>query len=33
MQKRRVTNHNDKYVLFYEFGESDDETDEVSAQR
>jgi hypothetical protein len=35
MDKRRVRNHNDKYVVFYEFDESafDDVDDPVEGER
>lgn len=35
MDKRRVRNHNDKYVVFYEFDESafDDVDDPVEEER
>ncbi|WP_280176673.1 hypothetical protein [Halorhabdus rudnickae] len=29
MQKRRVRNHNDKYVVFFEFDDEQDELDEI----
>jgi len=29
MQKREITNHNDKYVVFFEFGDEQDALDGI----
>ena len=29
MQKRKITNHNDKYVVFFEFGDEQKELDAI----